>query len=202
VTQLPVYRTIREQIADHLRADILSGRLSPGTNLREQALAQQYGVSRAPVRDALLMLTQEGLLVARPNCGVKVGGAASEGIQPLVVDLRRRIEEFALRECFDNLAEADVERLEQIVEELRTACMRGELADIVRLDMTFHRRLLEATGNGDLVAMWLPIVSRMMLQYTRHGDWMESHREHAAIVEAIRRKDKRAALEALVANIQ
>ena len=65
----PVFRTIREQIADRIRADVIAGRLAEGTNLREQALAKQYGVSRAPIRDALLQLTQEGLLIAKPNCG-------------------------------------------------------------------------------------------------------------------------------------
>ena len=60
----PVDRTIREQVADQIRADVISGKLAGGTSLREQALAEQYGVSRAPIRDALLQLTQEGLLVA------------------------------------------------------------------------------------------------------------------------------------------
>jgi DNA-binding GntR family transcriptional regulator len=50
--------------------------------------------------------------------------------------------------------------------------------------------------------MWLPIVSRMMLHYSRHRDMMDSHREHAAIVNAIRQRDKKAAVKALVANIQ
>ena len=64
----PVYRTIREQVANEIRADVLSGRLSAGTDLREQTLAEKYGVSRGPIRDALLQLTQEGLLEAKPNC--------------------------------------------------------------------------------------------------------------------------------------
>jgi DNA-binding GntR family transcriptional regulator len=198
----PVFRTIREQIADRIRTDVLSGRLSEGTSLREQTLARQYGVSRAPIRDALLQLTQEGLLVARPNCGVKVGSAASEEIQPLVVDLRQKIEVFALRKVFAKLTEADVDRLDQTVDRLRVACEKEEIGQIVEHDMALHRYLLEATGNADLLAMWLPIVSRMMLHYSRHRNMMESYREHAAIVDAIRRRDKRAAVAALVANIQ
>ena len=98
--ELPVFRTIREQVADRIRADVLSGRLAEGTSLREQALAAQYGVSRAPIRDALLQLTQEGLLVAKPNCGVRVRSSSGQEIQPLVVELRRKIELFALRKVF------------------------------------------------------------------------------------------------------
>ena len=62
MNETPVYRTIREQIADRIRADVLSGRLSEGTSLREQTLARQYGVSRAPVRDALLQVSERLLL--------------------------------------------------------------------------------------------------------------------------------------------
>ena len=198
----PVFRTIREQIADRIRADVISGRLGEGTSLREQALAKQYGVSRAPIRDALLQLTQEGLLVAKPNCGVRVGSPSGEEIQPLVVELRRKIEVFALRKAFSRLTDADIGRLEETVEQLKIACKKEDLAEVVRQDMALHRFILEATGNTDLLSMWLPIVSRMFLHYSRHRNMMESYREHAAIVEAIRKRDRKAAIEALTANIQ
>ena len=184
----PVFRTIREQIADRIRADVISGRLAEGTNLREQALAKQYGVSRAPIRDALLQLTQEGLLVAKPNCGVRVGSPSGVEIQPLVVELRRKIEVFALRKVFSKLTNSDVERLQDTVQRLKIACENEDLAEVVQQDMALHRYILEATGNTDLLAIWLPIVSRMLLHYSRHRNMMESYREHAAIVDAIRRK--------------
>lgn len=202
MSHTPVFRTIREQIVDRIRADVISGRLAEGTSLREQALATQYGVSRVPIRDALLQLTQEGLLVAKPNCGVRVGSPAGEEIQPLVVELRRKIEVFALRKVFSKLADADVERLHDTVQRLKVACENEDLAEVVQQDMALHRYILEATGNTDLLAIWLPIVSRMFLHYSRHRNMMESYREHAAIVDAVRKKDRRAAIEALTANIQ
>ena len=137
-----------------------------------------------------------------PNCGVKVGSPSGEEIQPLVVDLRRKIEVFALRRVLGKLTETDIDRLGETVERLRVACQREDLGEIVRHDMAFHRHILEATGNTNLLAMWLPIVSRMLLHYSRHGNMMESHREHAAILDAIRRRDRKAAIEALLTNIQ
>ena len=68
--------------------------------------------------------------------------------------------------------------------------------------MALHRYILESTGNADLLAMWLPIVSRMFLHYSRHRNMTESYREHARIVGAIRRRDRKTALEAQTANIQ
>jgi len=194
--------TIREQIADHIRADILSGRLLEGEQLREQLLAQRFGVSRGPVRDVLLQLTQEGLLVSKRNCGVRVGPAPDAWIQPLVVDLRQRIEIFALRKVIKELHDEATQCLEEMVESLRHACERGDLAAIVKHDMAFHRYILEITGDDNLVAVWLPIVQMMMLHYTRHEDMMESHREHAAILDAIRDKDVKRAIAALKQNIQ
>ena len=119
-----------------------------------------------------------------------------------MVELRRQIEIFALRKVFDRLTQTDVDRLDETVEQLRLACQKEDIAQIVKHDMALHRHILEVIGDADLLAMWLPIVSRMMLHYSRHRDMMESHREHAAIVEAIRRRDKKAAVKALTANIQ
>ena len=78
-----------EQIASRIRTQVIANTIPEGTSLREQALAEEYGVSRAPIRDALLQLTAEGLLVAKPNCGVRVGPRIHQELQPLVVDLRR-----------------------------------------------------------------------------------------------------------------
>ena len=198
----PVYRTMREQIADRIRSDVLSGRIESGTSLREIPLAKQYGVSRAPVRDALLQLTHEGLLEAKPNCGVRVSAPIQEDLQPLIVQLRRKIESFALELAFENFNEEDIVALDETVEGLKKACHEQDMANIVHFDMALHRYIIEAAGSSELVSIWLPIVSRMWLHYSRHRDLMESYREHAEIVKAIREKDRAAAFEALLANIQ
>lgn len=196
-----VYRTMREQIADRIRSDVLSQRLAEGTSLREAALAQRFGVSRAPIRDALLQLTQEGLLVAKPNCGVRVGPLPDETIQPLVVELRRKIEVFALGRMMDRLGSVDLGPWERIVVNLKVACEGGEQSGIVYCDMAFHRFIIESAETRELLPIWLPIVSRMMLHYTRHRDWMESHREHAAIAAAVKEGDREKAEALLVQNI-
>jgi len=199
---MPIYRTIREQITDRIRSDVLSQRLTAGMRLREQALAQQYGVSRAPVRDALLQLTNEGLLVASPNCGVKVAALPSESLQPLIIELRRKIEVFALNRMLDRLEEVDVAPLHRIVSELLAACAAGDLSAIVNCDMAFHSFIVGAADGQVLLAMWLPIVSRMMLHYSRHQDWMESYREHATIAEAIQCGNREQAVALLSGNIR
>ena len=195
-------QSVREQIAEHLRTDILSGQLSAGHQLREGKLAKRFGVSRGPIRDVLLQLTQEGLLVSKPNCGVRVGESLDKWTQPLIIDLRQTIEIFALKKVFESLGGKAIKHMDEMVENLRIPCETGNLAEIVKHDMAFHRYILELTGDDNLIMIWLPIVQRMMLHYTRHGDMMENYKEHAGILKAIREKDFERAAEALKQNIQ
>jgi GntR family transcriptional regulator, rspAB operon transcriptional repressor len=195
-----VHRTIREQVATHLRHAVLSGELGEGEALREQPLAQHFGVSRGPIRDALLQLTQEGLLVAEQNRGVRVR-RPDPAIRSVVVDLRRKIETFALKE----LCKHGDEALTFFTENLslfQSACQRGNMAEVVEHDMAFHRHIVENGGGADLVAVWVPVVTHMMLPYSRHRDLMDSYSEHEMVVEALHRGDKAEALGCLRANIQ
>jgi DNA-binding GntR family transcriptional regulator len=197
-----LYRTLREQIVEQIRSDVLTGRIAEGDALREQALAKRFGVSRGPIRDALLQLTQEGLLVSRPNCGVKVGPAPSAAIQSLIVDMRRKTEAHALRRVFAEMNEDDLAELDAILAAFRAACKAGDMPSVVLHDMAFHRWFIERTGDADLLAVWLPVITRMRLRYTRHANLLESYHEHAAVLDAIRRRDRQAAVKALETNIQ
>lgn len=194
--------TVTEQIAGHLRADILSGTYPRGTPLREQPLAKRFGVSRGPIREVLLRLTQEGLLASEPNCGVKVSQMTSQWIQPLIVRQRLEIEIFALRKSLPDIDHKSIERLESKVDLLGSACQKKDLSALTECDLAFHRCLLDCAGEDDLTAIWLPLVTRMIMNYARHIDMSQSHEEHTEILEAVRDKDLRRAIQALKDNIQ
>lgn len=197
-----LHRTIREQIADRIRGEVVNGRLARGEPLREQALAERFGVSRGPIRDALLQLTHEGLLMARPNCGVKVSEAASPAVQELIIRLRREIEFLAADLLLRVPAESNVRPVAEALEPLRLACDEGRTEDVPELDMALHRALVEASGEADLVALWVPITARMMLRYSRHANLSECYAEHLAILDALRSGSRDAVRAALVANIR
>ena len=197
-----IFRTIREQIVSRLRDDIIAKNFPPGESLREYALSKRYGVSRSPERDALLQLTQEGLLVATPHCGVRVASKIDDELQPLVVDLRSRIEGYALSMAMKQLNGEGKALLEERLAEMLEACKSEKLPAIIKADMNFHRAIVALADNEDIMSMWQPIVSSMMLHYERHSGWMDSYAEHKAIVDAILAGDKRAAKKALTANIK
>ena len=197
-----IYRTLPEQIAARLRQEVLSSKLKPGDPLREVDLSERFGVSRGPVREAFRQLTQQGLLVLEPNKGVRVAQNPSVEVRPLVVQLRRTIETFVLESIFERITEDDVSRWEDILADIKLACESNDVDALTEHDLRFHQAIIRSHDNKDLFALWQPIAMRMMMQYNRLADIMDSYREHQRILEAIRLGDKAAAIGALSTNIQ
>ncbi len=197
-----IYRTLPEQIAARLRQDVLSSKLKPGDPLREIDLSERFGVSRGPVREAFRQLTQQGLLVLEPNKGVRVAQNPSDEVRPLVAELRRTIECFVLESIFERITEADIERWEEILADIRQACERNDVDALTEHDLRFHQAIIQSHDDKDMFALWQPIAMRMMMHYNRLVDIMDSYREHERILDAIRAGDRAAAVDALTANIQ
>lgn len=194
--------TVRDQIADQLRSDLISGKFKPGERLREEDMADRFGVSRGPIRDVLLQLTKEGLLMSRRNAGVMVNELPSPALQKLMVDLRLRIELFAVQNVVGKLSEEDFADLDEYLEALGTALKKEDFTRATELDIAFHRFIVERAGGVDLVNTWIPIVMRMRMNYQRISTPEQSIKEHQAIVEALQKQDSKAASAALKANIR
>ncbi len=192
---------LQEQVAGLLRRRILSGELVAGTAVREQELADEFGISRGPIRDALLTLTKEGLLLARPNVGVRVAAEPSPFKRNVIVRLRRDIEGSALMGWFEKKDPAVLTALEKNLAQYKAACAGTDLGHVVELDMAFHRLIVEAADGGSLVDLWLPVILRLYLRYSRHRTLMESYQEHAAIVKAMQAGHEWQALELLKQHI-
>ena len=197
-----IYRTMPEQVAEHLRQEILSGKFKPGQPLREQEVSDRFNVSRGPVREALRQLTQQGLVVAEPNKGMKVAETLGSEVRPLVAQLRSSIEIFVLDSRFDQISEERIAVLESILDDIKEACQEGDTAALIGHDLRFHTAIVQSHPVQDISRLWQPIVLRMLMQYNRFDDLMDSYYEHKRIVDAIRAGDKAEALAALNANIQ
>ena len=192
---------LQEQVASHLRRRIFSGQLAPGTPFREQLLAEEFGVSRGPIRDALLTLTKEGLLHARPNIGVRVAEEPAAFKRAVIVRLRREIESSAMGAWFETMDQGLLTGFGANLADYRQACGGTDFGQVVELDMAFHRLLVEFPDGGSLVDVWLPVISRMYLRHSRHRVLMDSYYEHQAIVSAMQAGDKNKAVELLMHHI-
>lgn len=193
---------VRDQIADQLRSDIISGELAPGNKLNEQGLATRFGVSRGPIRDVILQLTKEGLLVTRSNVGASVNEMLSPSLQNLMIDIRRRIETYALRQLSGKLADEDFEALDFLLGRFNKAFEEGDFTEVTKADIDFHKFLVDKAGGQDLVNLWYPVVLRMRMNYKRIDTPKDGVAEHRAIIDALRYNDVTSASAALRANIR
>src|SRR6478672_13616622 len=105
--------TLWQRVYDHLRAEILSGRLGPGAELAEVALAEQLGVSRGPIREAIGRLASEGLVTVRPRRGAVVSSLSKEEFLELY-QVREALELMAVRLAVPRLGKEDFEELQRL----------------------------------------------------------------------------------------
>ncbi len=206
MTTLEIVRGLRSQIADRLREEILSGRRAPEERLCEAALARSFGVSRGPVREALVQLTHEGLLVAKPHCGVRVAAPVPDSILAFIVPIRRTIETHALSLIFDDLNAEDFRAWDVILGRMARACEQRDVAAAVEQDIAFHRSLLERAGQPDLLAIWSTIVARIrshfwQVHHLRRDAPIDVQADHRQLVLIFQSGDKKASVRALKAHI-
>lgn len=194
-------KTLRDQIADQLRNEILCKQHAPESRLREEELAARFGTSRGPVRDVLLQLTQEGALVYRPNAGVSVSPAPDDATRTLLMGLRKQIELHALPQFLKKLTEEHEESLRDILDNMERACRRKNMPDIVGSDIALHRYIVRHGAAAEVEKVWLNIAVRILMAYSRVPDHMDIHKEHVRIVDAICSKNLKASRAALESNL-
>jgi DNA-binding GntR family transcriptional regulator len=183
------YATTPDLIADALRDGIRRGELLPGQALRQEELAERFGVSRLPVRDALLRLEAEGLVAVYPNRGAFVVEFSADEVRE-IYDLRLLLEVDALRRAVPRMTEADLERVERACD----AAERGAIGPAWgELDRAFHQALYAPTARARQIALIDGLrgtVDRYWWAYqelhTHTRDWV---RDHRALVTACRRGD-------------
>ena len=194
-----VVKGLRQQIAEQLRSDVLIGKIGPGTILRQEELVARFGVSRTPIREALMQLANEGMLEASTYAGVKVRQQAPRHIQVFLTSLRRTIEVYALQLCFDSLNAADFELWDRILDKCRKACEDRDYPAIAGYEIAFHRSVLNCSADPTLIAIWGLILSQVTNYFREahrmYDDPLDIYREHAAIVATFRSGNERASLK-------
>jgi DNA-binding GntR family transcriptional regulator len=184
--------TLWQRVYDHLRAEILSGRLEPGAELAEVALSEQLGVSRGPLREAIGRLASEGLVTVRPRRGAVVRSLSKEEFVELY-QVREALEMLAVRLAVPRLGPEDVAALEELVATMAAHAERGEVAEFFEANSAFHVRLFEASGNAKLVELYEQLLAQLgryrLRSLTLRGNLERSVAEHAAILRAAKRRD-------------
>jgi DNA-binding GntR family transcriptional regulator len=199
-----VGRVLRQEVCDELRQAILAGDLAPGTRVLEVQIATSMGVSRAPVREALRQLEQEGLIEFYPHRGAVVVGVPEDEID-VIYQLRATIEEEAISRVCANATPEAIERLEDCLAEIKGVRKERDMAKIAEADLRFHRALVELSGFQLLLRIWSSLDGMVRARtYLAMSDrapgrdfLVESGVDsHAALVEAIKNGSQKQAARA------
>lgn len=196
------YRPLREVVAEELRRMILRGELSPGERLTEDRLAEQLGVSRNPVREAIRSLEATGLVEVIPRRGAYVCHPDPDDVRKLL-ELRGVLEGFAAETAARTQPAGLIDKLTDIVHSGVAASAEGNHVKAAQLHRSFHLAIEESTGNPYLLQVVEPLRQRTemvfsMLIETRGG---VSWREHEAVRDAIASGDAERSREMVFEHI-
>ena len=189
-----------QRVVGTLRPAILSGQLPRGLRLIEEELAAQLGVSRGPVREALLLLAQEQLVTLRPRRGATVVGVTERDIRELY-DLRLVLESRAAELASANARPDDVDYLTGLSERLEERVRGAQLDALSAVDILFHRHLLVMANQQRLRAAWERLAGILEALLTITDSSRPHDVRHRAIVQALEARDAGAAQEALRVHI-
>ncbi|HET8758090.1 MAG TPA: GntR family transcriptional regulator [Solirubrobacteraceae bacterium] len=200
VTDPPFIRSnLRGQIKDVILQRIVAGDYSPGERLVETRIAQELGVSQAPVREALRDLEQLGCVVHEPFRGCSVRAFSAEELLE-AFPVRAALEALAARLAAERITEDELLHLADLLERMRGAARRGDAHDQSQANASFHATIVRAARNPTLERQWsfLEPFSRTYLTVSQPGlDLLALSERHVPILEALRARDGTAAAAAM-----
>ena len=198
------YLPLRDVVFKTLRQAILKGELAPGERLMEVKLANNLGVSRTPIREAIRMLELEGLVVMVPRKGAEVAKISVKHLKD-VLEVRGALEELSAVLACQRMEEAEAETLKQTVEEFKAVVYGKDLMLIAQKDEQIHDVIYHATKNEKLVQMVNNLreqMYRFRLEYIKDKNKRSILvTEHEEILQAILARDVEGAKEALRRHI-
>ncbi|MEQ0565040.1 GntR family transcriptional regulator [Amycolatopsis sp. NEAU-NG30] len=191
----------RQRVREELRERILTGRLRPGDRLVERELAEDLGVSRVPVREAIRSLEAEGFLVVQSPRRVVVRQLARVDVEELF-DVREALEGLAAGLAAARAGAAERKRLERVLADAARATARGDAARIPVLNSRFHDEIVAIAGNALLSTMLQPLEGRLRWLTSQNEHWADLLDEHRRLYEAIVSGDAERAKASAVEHVR
>jgi DNA-binding GntR family transcriptional regulator len=186
--KLDSYKPLRELVFVSLREAIIQGQLKPGERLMELQLAEELGVSRTPVREAIRKLELEGFVVMLPRKGAYVAGITDKDITD-VFEVRAALEALAAGLAAERITDRELERLERSVVQISELTEQPDLDALVQEDAQFHEIIYRASRNQRLSQILTNLQEQIqrfrLTTLSRPGRTREALEEHKQIVDAI-----------------
>ncbi|MFI9630633.1 GntR family transcriptional regulator [Streptomyces sp. NPDC052042] len=199
----PAVKSARDTAYEYLKSSIVAGELKPDEIIDDAEIAAICGISRTPVREALIQLEKVGLIVAAPRRRPAVAPSRGDDVEQILAPLGA-LQALAARLAAPAATESDVARMTDINQRIIHAAEASEWAEAAVLDMEFHGVLVQRSENRFLIAEvenLQTLFTRATTLYMRNrGPDQNSVQEHEAIIGAVRKKDGSLAGEATAKN--
>ncbi|MBS0241167.1 MAG: GntR family transcriptional regulator [Proteobacteria bacterium] len=184
-------RSLSDELVPLIRDMIVGGELAPGAKIPEQAIAERFGVSRTPLREALKALAAEGIVTLHTNRGATVATISAEQVGELF-PIMGALEALAGELACQRASDADIRRIRQMHERMQTHYRRRERGPYIKLNQAIHEALFEIAGNETLTQMYRALMLRIhSIRYIARKSpdrWREAMDDHEAIVEALEQR--------------
>lgn len=196
--KLDNYKPLRELVFETLRDAIITGKLTPGERLMEIQLAEELGVSRTPVREAIRKLELEGFLVMVPRKGAYVAGISMKDVVD-VFEVRAALEALAAGLAAERITEEELDQLERSIVSISEVSDGGNLEVVVERDTGFHDIIYKASRNEKLVQFIINLKEQIQrfraTSLAQPGRTKMALEEHKQIVEALSERNVELASE-------
>ncbi len=199
------YLPLRDVVFNNIRQAILRGELKPGERLMEIALANQLGVSRTPVREAIRMLELEGLVIMVPRRGAQVAQITEQDLND-VLEVRLGLEELAVRIACERMTEEELAALFDAVKDFERKIQGEDLSALAEADVKMHEIIYNGTHNQRLVQIISNIREQMYryrVEYLKDEECRQSLcEEHYTLWKALAERDSARAVEIISVHIK
>ena len=199
--------TLKNQISSQIKELILTNRLQPGQPIIIDKLADEFGVSHTPVREALAMLERDGLIELNSYQNPKVANVTAADVHE-VYEMRLLVESWAVERAAKNLAEPQIDHLDELLQAAREAASVNDYSPHLKVDLLLHETVLRSTNNNLFWKLAEVIHGRSIhvrsLVEARGTvrDIYQIIDEHCLITQALRAHDPEQARKCMVAHLQ
>ena len=182
------HKPLREMVYEELKMQILKGSIIPGTRMMEVELAEEMGVSRTPIREAIRKLEKEGLVTIEPRRGAYASMISTEDMVE-ILEVRQDLEALAAYFAADRMTEEKMEELREVSNSYNEAVKSGKMEDMIKYDTRLHHIIVESCRNKNLVQMIEQLQELVLrFRYIYYDNFRRAENmpdEHEAIVAAI-----------------
>jgi DNA-binding GntR family transcriptional regulator len=199
ISPLPQLKSLREQVYEYLRDEMNKGALTPGSTINLNEMSSRLGISKTPLRDALIQLECEGFVTILPRRSVVVNQLTIEDIRQ-AYETAGALEGSAVQSAFHKFEPHHIAEFERLNREMRSAIEGGDFDRYYQLNLSFHDVFLDLSGNEMLRRIVMPI-KRRLYDFPRRGyikEWELSNcEEHDAFIQCVKEGDREEAVKVI-----